>query len=550
MAYSFGGGVQAQLGATDYSSYLRGSLKGAEGVAAGGAAIGQGIANLGQSIGTAITEGQKKKKEKAAVDGAVDIITPIVNNAEVQRMLNIPKDATPDEIKAGIRKGVAAFGAAKFLDMAKEARGQVAYGAGIGAIPQHVTERFSEMQSVPTLPDAANLAQAADFSAPPSMIRNAPQQDVGDFMQTGKMTFNAPNMVAESLSNPKVKDTKSTTEYAPIPNNISQWYTRNPVTGKLVEKGSLYKDTLKTAQEVKQNSLFIEKLEDQLKSGTVAAMESPGRFGGMGSPARPYSGEEVEARSKSLEQAKARQEELKGSLIDQSNARELASELNSPNAADKSVEKKASSVINNSLRFADQVDLNKTDKAQWSTMKEVVKEIPRKATDEEKVAAFVSAYSKIAPIDSGVYFKMKQVFDTDTIISDVGGGNNIVTVNGKSFLIPSGEKAVPVNQKDYNNKTNYYELLGFAKSIGGLAEFKRQHAGAYSTLETLNARYGDKNLLTGGRIPLEENSFFQQESGQNQSSNKRQEREQWLNDPANKNHPSYQQVLAKHNSGA
>jgi hypothetical protein len=42
MAYSFGGGVRPELGKTDYSGYLQGALTGAQGVAAGGAAIGTG----------------------------------------------------------------------------------------------------------------------------------------------------------------------------------------------------------------------------------------------------------------------------------------------------------------------------------------------------------------------------------------------------------------------------------------------------------------------------------------------------------------------------
>jgi hypothetical protein len=72
MAYSFGGGVQAQLGATDYSSYLRGSLQGAEGVAAGGAAMGKGIANLGAGIGEGIKKYQQNKVLQAEIMGGVE----------------------------------------------------------------------------------------------------------------------------------------------------------------------------------------------------------------------------------------------------------------------------------------------------------------------------------------------------------------------------------------------------------------------------------------------------------------------------------------------
>ena len=60
---TFGQGVNASLGKTDYSNYLVGALQGARGVAAGGSAIGQGIANLGEQVGVGIEAYAKKKQE-------------------------------------------------------------------------------------------------------------------------------------------------------------------------------------------------------------------------------------------------------------------------------------------------------------------------------------------------------------------------------------------------------------------------------------------------------------------------------------------------------
>jgi hypothetical protein len=93
-------------------------------------------------------------------------------------------------------------------------------------------------------------------------------------------------------------------------------------------------------------------------------------------------------------------------------------------------------------------------------MKTVLKDIPRKATDGEKIAAFVKAYGDIAPIDSGVYFKMKQLFDTTPVITDLGGGNQLVTAGGQSFVIKRDkDKPVSVAQQKQNREELY--ILNF-----------------------------------------------------------------------------------------
>tara|TARA_R110000803_G_C11986435_1_gene321355 strand:- start:3372 stop:4550 length:1179 start_codon:yes stop_codon:yes gene_type:complete len=91
MAFSFGGGVRPELGKTDYSGYLQGALQGARGVGAGGAAMGQGIANLGASAGDAMQKyGEKKKKDK---------LFDASNRVEIKTLENLgnSKYATPEQ---------------------------------------------------------------------------------------------------------------------------------------------------------------------------------------------------------------------------------------------------------------------------------------------------------------------------------------------------------------------------------------------------------------------------------------------------------------------
>jgi hypothetical protein len=71
MAYSFGGGVNASLGATDYGSFNYGAQMGAQSRLQGGKAIGQGIASAGQSIGQGMMISQDLKEKNKAATGAV-----------------------------------------------------------------------------------------------------------------------------------------------------------------------------------------------------------------------------------------------------------------------------------------------------------------------------------------------------------------------------------------------------------------------------------------------------------------------------------------------
>lgn len=68
MAYGFGTGVQAGLGATDYSNYLRGALSGAQMEAQGTAAIGQGIGNALAALGQGLQGYSQIKREQTEKD--------------------------------------------------------------------------------------------------------------------------------------------------------------------------------------------------------------------------------------------------------------------------------------------------------------------------------------------------------------------------------------------------------------------------------------------------------------------------------------------------
>ena len=85
MAYGFGTTVNPQLGAVDYSNYLRGALTGAQMEAQGGAAIGQGIASGLSAIGSGIGSGMKQyaenKKKLKAHDASIKSTVNLLQSA-------------------------------------------------------------------------------------------------------------------------------------------------------------------------------------------------------------------------------------------------------------------------------------------------------------------------------------------------------------------------------------------------------------------------------------------------------------------------------------
>jgi hypothetical protein len=107
MAYGFGSGVQAELGATDYSNYLRGALAGAQMQAQGGAAIGQGIASgfgsIGgglQQLGQYAAKGEERiRKEKSSIKSAKLLARALATNDGLPESMNYLRNAAYNKLK-------------------------------------------------------------------------------------------------------------------------------------------------------------------------------------------------------------------------------------------------------------------------------------------------------------------------------------------------------------------------------------------------------------------------------------------------------------------
>jgi hypothetical protein len=85
MALAFGGGVRPELGRTDYTSFLQGSLAGSQMAAKGGESIGKAFANVGQDLAAGVEKYQENKKITAEmlgnVEGVISAYPEVVANA-------------------------------------------------------------------------------------------------------------------------------------------------------------------------------------------------------------------------------------------------------------------------------------------------------------------------------------------------------------------------------------------------------------------------------------------------------------------------------------
>ena len=72
---TFGQGINAQLGAIDYSPIQRGSAVGAQLAAQGGQMIGQGLANFGEQVGKGVEKYFKEHPEYFSLNNGDLIFT-------------------------------------------------------------------------------------------------------------------------------------------------------------------------------------------------------------------------------------------------------------------------------------------------------------------------------------------------------------------------------------------------------------------------------------------------------------------------------------------
>jgi hypothetical protein len=120
MAFQTGSQINPALGAINYTPYMQGAV-------AGGQAIGQGIANLGQSVASGIEGYYKKKEEKAQLDQATGVVSNLIKtDPQLAGYLGLTPNEKGEFDQKAIAAGVKAVGAGPIIQLAQNLQAQSA----------------------------------------------------------------------------------------------------------------------------------------------------------------------------------------------------------------------------------------------------------------------------------------------------------------------------------------------------------------------------------------------------------------------------------------
>jgi len=104
MALAFGGGVRPELGRTDYTPFLQGSVAGAQMQARGAEHMGAALANLGQTAAQAIGQYQERKQEKELFNNFSERLGKILEeNPAFGQQIGITDPSDKGAIKAAVK---------------------------------------------------------------------------------------------------------------------------------------------------------------------------------------------------------------------------------------------------------------------------------------------------------------------------------------------------------------------------------------------------------------------------------------------------------------
>jgi hypothetical protein len=286
--FQTGSQINPSLGRTDYSAYAQGAI-------AGGQAIGQGIANLGQGIASGIEAYTKKKEENKKLDDATSVVSNLVkSDPKIAAFFNLkPNESGEYDLKA-IKSAVKTVGAGPILQLAQQnqefnrtqenesrtAQAALALG-GSGMGPVLPENRASVLESRGFTPQQISAAQAYNLNlqAKQAEIANAKlnadktQAEI-DVLKIPKSTYEFNSIeeaqaVANKMANAAGGNTigradynPKTGKYSPVVSqqaqpNVQDPYKEQAAKLRIANDQSLVQSAENAVQEIKTNNDII-----------------------------------------------------------------------------------------------------------------------------------------------------------------------------------------------------------------------------------------------------------------------------------------------------
>ena len=452
MAYGFGSGVQAELGTTDYSNYLRGALYGAQMQAQGGAAIGAGAQNALNSISAGVQAGIARRRE----DKENEAFT-----AGVQAMLNGGGPPSGGTNQPPV------------------------------TVPSFAQEAISPSQVLESV-YLNNPDLGADTSSPPPAVESVKVDDI-----------NLPSL-PESLS--------KYFAYNPTTQGLASRGILEAETEDVTKRMQSEQNAIVGLENKLRETMAPQSSSESVTLPPIGAGMYRSKVS-VKNPKKDISvGGQVEELAKLLKFANMEKDELTNKMINLENVRQDAARF--PDQINQNIapEEPAAETINNKSipleeSVVQQVDellknADGIDKNQLSEMKTAIKQVPGNASVEEKVASFINAYSKKAVLDPEAYGKMVEVLKIFPAITNLSNGNQVVTVNGQSFFNNKNEDTVPASTMTFEGRQDYTRALALYANQMPLDQFQEKHPDLYVSLSGDNLMFGPVSALTGTPVPL------------------------------------------------
>lgn len=492
-----GTGVQAGLGAINYTPYLQGSVAGSE-------AMGRGIASLGQAAGAGLTAFFKTKEQedlekalgktelanlsgniqqsKSAPNKDLYATAPNVTDQQIADLNRRINGSNPADRKAAIAE-VASLNQ-RFKEAPVAALQNIQFNAAQNALKQQEIEAKN------------NEAFTKAFGAIPETKQTTTK------VPEVKVTTKAPQFtgLGEFMYGANKQESPSKTVMNMAPAGASEFLAPNRLRGQYDYLSDRAADAITKQEQVAQQAMpRIEEIKKILKDGYINTTQAPIASGMQGItvsqskqiPLTPMMKNELENEQYALEQQTNQQMALVNDLKKRASAAEkFAGQPLTKEAGDPVIERAANALA----QFDKRVDVLKRNVTAEIVDREKQLDVP--LTPDERMKEFMGRYiQEGGTLTPKIVSEMRRSVGADIEHFQYGDVQGI-RIGDSVKLFDSEKKPLSVASLKYADERMYEQLVSAAARAGldRLSQEERE------ILAQLNSRYGPSETDVTGTV--------------------------------------------------
>ena len=508
----FGTGINASLGAINYTPYMQGALAGSQSIA-------QGIAALGQSAGAGISNYFKAKEEddleKALGNTELSTLTSNIQQskqasnkdlyaaapnvtteqiADLNRRINSSKKA---ERKAAIAE-VASLNQS-FKEAPAKAIQSLQFNAAQGALKQQEQEAANNAAMTAAYTGIPQTKKATVKVPELEVTSKAPEfKGLDEFMYAGG-TKKTPKEGFNFVSNKPQSPSNTVINQAPA--GAAEFLGQNQLTGRYEYLGDRAMGMIGQQEQLAQQAMpRIEEIKKILKDGYVSVTQAPAASGRQGItvpqtqniPLSPTQRLDLANEQYALEQ-QTNQQIVQANQLKQraSTAEKFAGQPLTKEAGDPVIERAANALS----AFDNRVDVLKREVTANIVDREKTLDVP--LTPDERMQEFMTRYiEKGGQVNTKMIGEIKRAVGADMEYFKFGDVQG-VRIGDNVKLFDSEKKPLSVASMRYADERMYEQLVSVAAKAG----IDRLSAEDREILAQLNNKYGpeDVDIMTNTR---------------------------------------------------